>query len=196
MTIKNFLPTLALVSFAALPFAHAQQPMEGEGASETSNSQSIASDTSTADVNWSDELRGAFFTDETLRTVRSDEEIQTNFADLDAEQQASIREDCEAAGVSAASTGEPEGTAPSSATDPDSQAVDGVMAEEANPTTPAPTTSGSVGINAQSSGSIGSASTPAGPDQDAGEDSAEDDGQEAEMTRMSLIQICQRLPAQ
>jgi hypothetical protein len=203
MTIRCLLPTLALLSFATLPLAHAQQPMEGEGAGESGNGQSIASDTSEAGVNWDPELRGAFFTDETLRTIRSSDEIQTNFAELDAQQQDTIRQDCEAAGIDAASTGQPEGTAPSSATDPDSQAAGGAMTDESSPTTPAPTTSGSVGENAQSSGSIGSATTPATSDEasDGSGESATDEGysagdQDAHMTRASLIQICQHLSAQ
>lgn len=196
MTMRCLLPTLALFSFATLPFAYAQQPMEGEGADSAGNSQSIASDTSAVGLNWSPELRGAFFTDETLRTIRSGDEIKTNYAELDAEQQETITQACEGAGISSASTGAPEGTAPSIATDPDSQSAGGAMTEESIPTTPAPTTSGSVGENAQSSGSIGSATTPAGSDEDNGEESAEGEDQEGEMTRASLIQICQQLPTQ
>lgn len=52
-------------------------------------------ETNAAPSNWDAEVSGAFFSDMEAGTLRSSEEISTNWADLSADQQAAVRADCQ-----------------------------------------------------------------------------------------------------
>lgn len=80
----------------------------GSAATGTMMQMTEAEKSATAD--WTGPIADALFTDQSKATLRSEQEIRSNWANLSAEQQNQIKEDCNTVQTAAAGTGTTTGT--------------------------------------------------------------------------------------
>lgn len=123
----------------------------------TDTANSSASMSSAMPQGWNDELGDAFFSDPELGTLRTEEEISTNWASLSAEQQAQVTGYCDTMDTASASGGAgatmPSGDAASAqaTTDTTAGATTGTTT---NPSIPGDTTAGaSAGVSTDTTAS-------------------------------------------
>ncbi|ASY65489.1 Large exoproteins involved in heme utilization or adhesion (plasmid) [Sinorhizobium sojae CCBAU 05684] len=111
-----------------------------------------------ATADWTGPIADALFTDPSKTSLRSEEEIRTNWAQLSAEQQNQVKEDCNTVQTAAAGTGTTTGTTTPSddttaSTTPDT--TTGGTAGTASGETTASTTTGTTAGTADPSASTG-----------------------------------------
>ncbi len=111
-----------------------------------------------ATADWTGPIADALFTDQSKTSLRSEEEIRTNWAQLSAEQQNQVKEDCNTVQTAAAGTGTTTGTTTPSGDTTASTTTDtttGATTGTASGETTASTTTGTTAGTADPSASTG-----------------------------------------
>lgn len=144
--------SMAMVSTAIAQDTSGSASGTTEGSAATGTMMQMTEAEKNATADWTGPIADALFTDQSKMTLRSEQEIRTNWANLSAEQQNQIKEDCNTVETAAAGTGTTTGTTTpsgdttaSTTTDTTTGGTAGTTSGETTASTTTGTTSGTAG---------------------------------------------------